>query len=118
MSVVNDAIQYRIAEGRVGNDVVPLCHGDLTCDQERSLVVAVVDDLEEIAPLIGGERLWSPVIAAMRYWIASFTTLIASSSRATACAAANRTRTRPRSGRAIARSTGLDPLPWGRVFGK
>lgn len=34
MSVVNDAIQYRIAEGRVGNDVVPLCHGDLTCDQE------------------------------------------------------------------------------------
>jgi hypothetical protein len=45
----------------------------------------------------------------MRYWIASFTTLIASSSRATACAAANRTRTRPRSGRAIARSTGLHP---------
>jgi hypothetical protein len=35
---------------------------DLTCDQERSFVVAVIDDLEEIASLVCGERLGSPVV--------------------------------------------------------
>jgi hypothetical protein len=34
MGVVNDAVQYRITEGGIGNDVVPLRHGDLACDQE------------------------------------------------------------------------------------
>jgi len=62
MGVVNDAVQYRIAERGIGNDVVPLRHGDLACDQKRSSVVAVVDDLEEIAPLLAGERLWSPIV--------------------------------------------------------
>ena len=33
VSIVNDAVQYRIAKCGVGNDVVPLRHGDLTCDQ-------------------------------------------------------------------------------------
>src|SRR3974390_428354 len=62
MSIVNDAIQDRIAESGVGNDIVPLWHGDLTCDQERPFVVAVIDDLEEIASLVCGERLGSPVV--------------------------------------------------------
>jgi len=62
MGVVNDAVQDRITEGGIGNDVVPLRYGDLACDQERSFVVAVIDDLEEIAPLLGGERLWSPIV--------------------------------------------------------
>jgi hypothetical protein len=48
MSVVNDAIQYRVAEGGVCNNVVPLRQGDLACDQERSFVVAVIDDLEAV----------------------------------------------------------------------
>src|SRR5258707_9085442 len=43
--IVNDAVQYRIAEGGIGNDVMPLRHGDLTCDQQGSLVVAIIDDL-------------------------------------------------------------------------
>jgi hypothetical protein len=62
VSIVNDAIQDRVAEGWVGNDIVPLRQGDLACDQERSLVVAIIDDLEKIATLIGGERLGSPII--------------------------------------------------------
>src|ERR1700689_1939652 len=32
MGVVDEAIQYRIAEGGIGNDVVPLRHRDLACD--------------------------------------------------------------------------------------
>jgi len=41
---------------------VPTRHGYLARDQERALVVEVVDDLEEIAALLGGERLGSPVV--------------------------------------------------------
>jgi hypothetical protein len=39
---VNDAVQYRIAEGGIGNDVMPLGDGDLACDQQRSFVIAVI----------------------------------------------------------------------------
>ena len=60
--IVNDAVQYRITEGGIGNDVVPLRHGDLACDQERPFVVAVVDDLKQITTLVGGERFGSPVV--------------------------------------------------------
>lgn len=59
---MNDAVQYRIAKGGIGNDVVPLRHGDLTCDQQGSLVVAIIDNLEQIAALVGGERFRSPVV--------------------------------------------------------
>ena len=62
MSVVNDAVQYRITEGGIGDDVMPLRDGDLACDQERSLVVTVIDDLKEITTLLGGERLGSPIV--------------------------------------------------------
>lgn len=62
VGIVNDAIQNRIAEGGIGNDIVPLRHGHLTRDQQRSLVVAIVDDLEQIRALLGGERFGSPVI--------------------------------------------------------
>jgi len=60
--IVNDAVQYRIAKGGIGNDVMPLRHGDLTCDQQGSLVVAIVDDLKQITALVGGERFGSPVV--------------------------------------------------------
>ncbi|KRQ11968.1 hypothetical protein AOQ71_17255 [Bradyrhizobium manausense] len=46
VGVVNDAVQYGVAECGIGNHVMPLRHGDLTCDQQRSLVVAIIDDLE------------------------------------------------------------------------
>lgn len=62
MSIVNDAIQYRIAEGWIGNDIMPLRYGHLTRDQQRSLVVAIVDDLKQITALVGGERFGSPVV--------------------------------------------------------
>ena len=42
--------------------LVPLFHGDLTCDQQRSFIVAIIGDFEEISALLGGERLGSPVV--------------------------------------------------------
>src|SRR6185312_14544258 len=41
---------------------MPLRHGDLTCDQQGSLVVAIIDDLKQITTLVGGERFGSPVV--------------------------------------------------------
>lgn len=41
---------------------MPLRHGDLSCDQQGALVVAIVDNLEQIAALVGGERFGSPII--------------------------------------------------------
>ncbi|MGY2843271.1 hypothetical protein ACVIHI_008174 [Bradyrhizobium sp. USDA 4524] len=69
--IVNDAVQYRIAQGGIGNDVVPLRPGDLTCDQQGSLVVAIVDDLKQITALVGGERFGSPVVICGRPLMAS-----------------------------------------------
>lgn len=34
VGVVNDAVQYGLAECGVGNHVMPLRHGGLTCDQQ------------------------------------------------------------------------------------
>ena len=34
MSVVNDAVQYCVTEGWVCDNVMPLGHGHLTCDEQ------------------------------------------------------------------------------------
>ena len=62
MSIVDDAVQDRVAESWIRDNVMPLGYGDLTGDQEGSLVVAIIDDLEQIATLIGAERLGSPIV--------------------------------------------------------
>ena len=33
VSIVNDAVQYRVTESWIRDNVVPLGHGHLTCDQ-------------------------------------------------------------------------------------
>ena len=42
--------------GWVSNDLVPAADRDLAGDQQRASIVAVVDDLEEVATLLGIER--------------------------------------------------------------
>lgn len=34
VGIVNDAVQYGVAECGIGNHVMPLRHGGLTCDQQ------------------------------------------------------------------------------------
>jgi hypothetical protein len=41
---------------------MPTGHGDLAGHQQRSLLVAVFNDLQQVASLLGGERLRPPVI--------------------------------------------------------
>jgi hypothetical protein len=53
MSAVHDAVQRRVGQGGVSNDLVPAADRDLAGDQQRASIVAVVDDLEEVATLLG-----------------------------------------------------------------
>ena len=54
----------RMASASVGNadQVMPAVHGNLAGDDERALVVAILDDFEQVARLIGGERLRPPIV--------------------------------------------------------
>ena len=54
VGAMNDAIQNRIADRRVSDEFMPAAHGDLAGHQQRSLLVAVLDDLQQVAPLLGG----------------------------------------------------------------
>ena len=60
MRAVNDAVEDRVTG--VGNDLMPAIHRNLAGDQQRAAVVAVIDDLEQIAALLGPKRLRPPVV--------------------------------------------------------
>ena len=62
MGTVDDAVDDRVSDRQISHDVVPASHGDLAGDQQRALVVAVIHDLQQVAPLLGGERLRPPVV--------------------------------------------------------
>ncbi|SEI22232.1 hypothetical protein RTCCBAU85039_6818 [Rhizobium tibeticum] len=62
IGVVNEAIQDGVSKRWVCDDLVPAIQRHLAGDDRRSPLVAVFDDLEEIAPLIVVELFRSPVI--------------------------------------------------------
>lgn len=53
IGVVNEAIQDGIGQRWVCDDFVPAIQGHLTGDDRRATLVAVFDDLEEIATHLG-----------------------------------------------------------------
>ena len=57
-------MRSRIASPSVGiaDHLVPSTDRDLAGDQQRASVVAIIDDLEQIAALLGIERLRPPVV--------------------------------------------------------
>jgi hypothetical protein len=59
---VNDAVEDGVGEGWNADQIMPSVDGNLAGDDERALVVAILDDFEEAARLVGGERLRPPVI--------------------------------------------------------
>ena len=50
MSVVNEAIQDGVAEGWVADNVVPMFNRDLTGDDGGGATVAIIEDLQKVAP--------------------------------------------------------------------
>ena len=62
VGVVDEAVEDGVGDGRIGNDLVPLLDRHLAGDDGRSALVAIVDDFEEIAPLLAGERSEAPIV--------------------------------------------------------
>lgn len=60
-----------IGDGGISNNFVPAIDGQLAGDDDRTSFISVLDDLEQIAALIGIERLRSPVIICGRPLMAS-----------------------------------------------
>src|SRR3984893_7757023 len=62
MGAVNDAVEDRVTERGIGDHLVPFTDRDLAGDQQRATIVAIVDDLEQIAALLGIKRLRPPIV--------------------------------------------------------
>jgi len=53
MGAMDDAVENGVAQGGIANHLVPAIDRDLAGDQQGSPVVAIVDDFEQIAALLG-----------------------------------------------------------------
>jgi len=62
VGVVDYSIEDRIGECRDADHIVPAVDRDLAGDHERAGVVAILDDFEQIARLIGVERFGPPIV--------------------------------------------------------
>jgi hypothetical protein len=62
VGVVDEAIEDGVGDGGVGDDLVPVLDRYLAGDDGRSALVAIVDDFEEIATLLAGERGEAPIV--------------------------------------------------------
>ncbi len=62
VGVVDEAIEDCVGDGGISDNFVPAIDGQLAGDDDRTSFISVFDDLEQIAALIGVERLRSPVI--------------------------------------------------------
>jgi hypothetical protein len=62
MGVVDEPIKDGICDSRIADQFVPVVDGELAGHDGRGASMAVVEDLQEIAPLVGREWGEAPVI--------------------------------------------------------
>ena len=62
MRIVDDTVEDGVGESRFTDDIVPLLQRQLAGDQDGGVVVSVLDDFHEIAPLIGVETVRAPIV--------------------------------------------------------
>ena len=62
MGVVDDTVEDGVGECGFSDDVVPFCDGQLAGDQDRGVLMSVLDDFHEIAALLGVEAVGSPIV--------------------------------------------------------
>lgn len=60
--VMDQAIQNGVGEGWIADDLMPLIEGQLACDQGGGIAVAILEYLQQVVPLLGGECPGSPVV--------------------------------------------------------
>ena len=59
---VGERGQDRVPRCVVRDNFMPSADGDLTGDQQRSFLVAIIDNFQQVASLFGGQWLRSPVV--------------------------------------------------------
>ena len=62
MGAMDDAVENGISQGGITDDFMPAIDRDLAGDQQRPPVVTVVDNLEQIAALLGVEWFRPPIV--------------------------------------------------------
>jgi hypothetical protein len=62
VSVVNEAVQDRVAQGGIADDVVPMFDGDLAGNDGRGATVAIIKDLQKVAAFGWIENRQTPII--------------------------------------------------------
>ena len=62
MGIMHEAVEDSVGEGRIADDLVPSVDRQLAGDQRRAGAITVLDDFHEVAPLVGREPIWAPVI--------------------------------------------------------
>ena len=70
VGVVKEAVEDRVGIGRISYGVVPRGRGKLAGDNGRLPAVAVLEDLQQVVPGLGIERLKSPYVDGPRLAIA------------------------------------------------
>ncbi|MCS3730865.1 hypothetical protein FHR88_005945 [Bradyrhizobium betae] len=59
---MNETIQDGVAQGGVADNVVPMFDGDLAGDDGRGATVAIIEDLQQVAPFGRIENRQTPII--------------------------------------------------------
>lgn len=62
VGIVDKAIEDRVGDGRISDDLIPALDGHLAGDDDRAPLVSILDDLEEVTALFVIELFWPPVV--------------------------------------------------------
>lgn len=62
VSVVNETVQDGVTQGGIADDVMPKFDGNLAGDDGRGAAMAIIKDLEKVAPFRGSENRQTPIV--------------------------------------------------------
>ena len=77
---MHETVEDGVGDRGISDQLVPVLDGNLTGHDRRAAAVAVVDDLEQVAALLRGERRKSPIVKNQKFdacealeqaWVAS-----------------------------------------------
>jgi len=60
--IVDEAVENGVSDGGVGDDLVLVIDGHLAGDDSGTMLMPIVNDLKEIAALVGGQRGQSSIV--------------------------------------------------------
>ena len=71
MRVVHEPVEDRVGDGRIGDCLVPVIDRQLAGHNRRAAIVPILDNLKDVATLLGGQRGEAPIVLCGRPLMAS-----------------------------------------------